>query len=460
MPKMKEVLFFSRSGYQKIFANVSGSKIHSQHAVLNEIEEDKVRERGGRVVANFERAYESLPVSNFSETCLLNGFQPDRFLGETTLERRRVILGKLISFWEHALNENDIDAVVHETISLEPEEVLSIVAKDHQVDDMTFLDSVVDGYFYWKPNPYNSSFPQEMLERATPSAEEYQQARKHVEHILSEGHYPDYLDREDATYHPSRITTHLRDSLREGIRQLIHGPRPHEERLRDRLFYYNHYDQTGQSPFEKLIDTIHVRRGEYNALEDSERFVFYPLHVEPEATLRYFSPKFSNQLTVLNLIARFLPMNHHLVVKEHPSQPYHLLRRKYAQLRRQNSNVLFLPANVPSEQLIKQCEAVVTVSGTVGWEGAVYGRPVIVLGNVFYDKHPGVTRVDSIDGLRAALRGYTSDPVPPERSVDYLSRILAHSYPGRPGQRQEDEENRQKIRAALVDRLYEGSPPE
>ena len=51
-----------------------------------------------------------------------------------------------------------------------------------------------------------------------------------------------------------------------------------------------------------------------------EKFVFFPLHTEIDRTLLITAPFYINQIEAIKVIAKSLPINFKLVVKEHPMQ--------------------------------------------------------------------------------------------------------------------------------------------
>ena len=53
-------------------------------------------------------------------------------------------------------------------------------------------------------------------------------------------------------------------------------------------------------------------------------------------------------------------------------------------------NVRIIDPSVSTFDLGKAAKATLTVTGTAGWEAYLLGRPVIVLGDVFYNFLPGV----------------------------------------------------------------------
>lgn len=53
-------------------------------------------------------------------------------------------------------------------------------------------------------------------------------------------------------------------------------------------------------------------------------------------------------------------------------------------------NIRIIDPSVSTFDLAKAARATLTVTGTAGWEAYLLGRPVIVLGDVFYNFLPGV----------------------------------------------------------------------
>jgi capsular polysaccharide export protein len=75
--------------------------------------------------------------------------------------------------------------------------------------------------------------------------------------------------------------------------------------------------------------------------------------------------------------------DHWLVIKEHPSDfgriNYNGLKKKY-----KNKKVIFT-TTLPSSELIESSRAVITINSTVGIEALLKGKPVITLGEAFYN---------------------------------------------------------------------------
>lgn len=133
---------------------------------------------------------------------------------------------------------------------------------------------------------------------------------------------------------------------------------------------------------------------------EDEKFVYFPLHTEPEAKILSTSPFFSNQLTVVENIARSIPIDHVLYVKEHPGQELKLWRSiDYYQKIIELPNVKLVHPSVNSQELISKCSFVISITGSTGFEALFYKKPVILFSSEYYDCLTMVQKVDKLTDL-------------------------------------------------------------
>lgn len=141
---------------------------------------------------------------------------------------------------------------------------------------------------------------------------------------------------------------------------------------------------------------------DYN-INPNEKYVFFPLHVNPEASTMIFAPNFVNQLNVIDIIAKNIPMTHKLYVKEHIPSIGTRPNLFYEEIKKYPNIKLINPWE-DTFNLIKNSSLVVTVSGTVGWEALLLKIPVITLAETFYSA-PGLAMYCSdIDKLGREIK--------------------------------------------------------
>lgn len=160
-------------------------------------------------------------------------------------------------------------------------------------------------------------------------------------------------------------------------------------------------------------------------------FAFYPMHFEPEVSLQVFGRPFQNQIELTRILALSLPVGMRLLVKEHPRS---LGFRKEAYYRKLLSipNIRLVDPFVPTIDIVRRARMVCVVSGSVGLEAMVLGKPLLVFGRTLYGLLPA-TMVHEAANLNALdreiadfLNSYSSDR---ESIVRYLSTLVSLSVP-------------------------------
>jgi hypothetical protein len=173
----------------------------------------------------------------------------------------------------------------------------------------------------------------------------------------------------------------------------------------------------------RLLKTFVLDRRHFALPVDGEKYVFFPLHYQPEATTLVWAPYYVDQIAAVENIAKTLPIDHVLYVKEHKASLGRRPLGYYARLRR-IPNVRLISPYCDSHDLIKKCSAVCVLSSTVGWEAILYEKPVISLGEAFYNAFDLVQHVRAMADLPVAL-GNAIDRFVPDREL-LLKFIAAH----------------------------------
>ncbi len=139
------------------------------------------------------------------------------------------------------------------------------------------------------------------------------------------------------------------------------------------------------------------------------KFVYFPLHYQPELTTVPRAGIFENQILVLRIISECLPKDVKIYVKEHPYQfvDYTTFPRsrdiRYYQEIKSISRVELIKIETNTYDLIRHCIFVATVSGTAGFEALFRDKQVIHFGGCFYNFAPGAYRVSTAAECRHAI---------------------------------------------------------
>ena len=181
------------------------------------------------------------------------------------------------------------------------------------------------------------------------------------------------------------------------LKRLSHNPEPIYKNIGKtklkmiKYKYQNHFEIKKRKQF---LDNKSIK-----SIED-KKFVYYPLQSEPEAKVLTESPFYSNQIALIENIARSIPIDLVLYVKEHPIQKTKLWRtiedyKKILAL----PNVKLVHPSVNSQELISKSQGVIVINGSIGFEGLFYKKPIILFGDEYYDELSMVTKIISLTTL-------------------------------------------------------------
>ncbi len=150
--------------------------------------------------------------------------------------------------------------------------------------------------------------------------------------------------------------------------------------------------------FKKKIRVL-VGFGDFYDLPDlAEAFALYPLHREPEITTLLYAPFYKDQLWLIKQLARSLPLNFKLYVKEHTAMVGERRRAYYQELKK-IPNVKLINPEVKTFSLLQSAKLIFTISGTAGWEAVQLKKPVIIFSDIFYSRLPMVKKCVAIAEL-------------------------------------------------------------
>jgi hypothetical protein len=162
---------------------------------------------------------------------------------------------------------------------------------------------------------------------------------------------------------------------------------------------------------------------------DGGRYAFLGLHMQPESSIDVFAHFFSNQLRVIELIARSLPPTHSLLVKLHKSDVPNYSRAYLEQLAGFPAVKLVSPY-ADTFELIKNADLIFAIQGTIGLEGALLGRPVIMFGESPTLAFPSVSAFGKATDLPRLVRAKLTEVVPERaRIIEAFATYLTPYYP-------------------------------
>lgn len=178
----------------------------------------------------------------------------------------------------------------------------------------------------------------------------------------------------------------------------------------------------------RAADVLHV----FDQPVEGEKFVLYPIHFQPEASTLVQAPMYLDQVALIDDMARSLPIGYRLYVKEHLSNRGRRPLEFYQAIRRIPA-VRLLGPDADTWSLIKNASVIAVITGTMGWEGLLFDKPVVSFGDVFYNTVPSVYRAGSTpkdgwyDLFQRALTSHVPDR---EALLAYIAALQVSSSPG------------------------------
>lgn len=158
-------------------------------------------------------------------------------------------------------------------------------------------------------------------------------------------------------------------------------------------------------------------------------FILYTLHVDPEASTMVTSPHQTDQLSVIEALAKWAPIGYTVLVKEHapmlglrPPDFYETIARM--------PRVKLAPLETPAVTLVAEAALVVTITGTVSWEAMMLGRPSVVVGEVPWAViEQGQLREGSLDKFATTIRRALSMAPPSDETIElFIACVLKYSF--------------------------------
>lgn len=153
-----------------------------------------------------------------------------------------------------------------------------------------------------------------------------------------------------------------------------------------------------RDPFFHFFHTDHLAYFDYIAgVEETEPdltqpYVYFPFQWQPEMTTSSLGGRYRDQLLAVERLAEMLPEGHLIYVKENPKQNGRMRSPVFFHRMERIRQVRLMPSHANSQTLLAHSVAVANISGTVGWEGVLAGKPVLCFGATWWAEAPGVTR--------------------------------------------------------------------
>lgn len=335
-------------------------------------------------LAQYEDKYSCAPIWEYIYT--------DRFLINREYDYVIKMAAGLFSFFEYVYEKEAPDFYYSECIATLQCYTAYLVGRKKNVQYLTqmcargSLDSTYH-YFTMDPYQYNVELEKEYINQDY-AKEELARAEKYLSEFENKNITPPAMKLvktkpkidKSFIYAPVKyLTTRFDPNNNDPFSYMYY--KSYSNQLNPIRFYFR---------YQKLKKYFH--KPDYK-----KKYVFYPLHFQPEASTCVCAEKYEKQLYYIDSWAKSLPADTVLFVKEHYTLLGHRELNFYKELQKY-PNVFLIDPWVSARELIVNSVAVTTLTGTAGFEAMLLRKPVFLGGNSVYENAPGVIKVTDIYG--------------------------------------------------------------
>ncbi|MFL0799728.1 MAG: hypothetical protein K6L80_04715 [Agarilytica sp.] len=176
---------------------------------------------------------------------------------------------------------------------------------------------------------------------------------------------------------------------------------------------------------QQALAATYIRKDELS----KTKYVFFPLHTEPEVSLLVYGRPYVNQIEVIRMLAMSLPIDMVVVVKEHPWMVGKRSLNAYKKMLN-IPRVRLADPGMDARDLIISADLISVITGSVALEAAMIGRPVITFGDCPYNLLPNsmVRRCDDPRNLQSIVKESLSSSKTDENALEaYVASVFETS---------------------------------
>jgi hypothetical protein len=346
----------------------------------------------------------------------LGGFRHPRSSYSENISYEEGLKGLIreINFWEDEVDSKDIDFFIN------PSKQLVSILNYRNIDSRGIAESRFKNYRYWT---FDEFYGSPLIEK------EFQGIQDGTSMKIEDAYHHHLINRE-VVKKRIKLASTLKNMGLEVLRRVYGLMRGYQKAkgylLKDNMMYY----------WQERADYNWLKENSIQNIEEvkalRKKIVFFGLHVEPEVSLQQISPLDFSQLYCIANIARDLPPDCLLVVKENFMGMGRRPKDFYKQIN-VFKNVVMIDPQLKGVNIVRESDMVVTITGTIGFEGAVMGKPVISIGrNNMYNFLDHVYCVKNNEDLAGHIREALHEKFDKEKAkIDgskFLQSVLNVSY--------------------------------
>lgn len=329
------------------------------------------------------------------------------------------IVNKSLVFFDDFFLKNKIDLIHLEVASLNAK-VACVVARFYGIKIRIPHPSRVDKKFFFSQNEF-IEYPnlevdyKKFLEKLSKDFD-INKMQSNESYQLAITEISNYLDYRSLFFTLKNI---LRQILVHLYKKIIgnkkYSPYFISDKLKAVWKYHRGIKEADKQSYPKLNEYL------------QKKFVFYPMQLEPESATMVMTPEFDSQLHLIHLISSNLPVDWTLIIKEHPLA---LGTRPLGFIEQINSypNVKLVNPYESAKAWSLNSKAVAMINGSVGYEAAFAGIPIISFGQYnLISMLKYVFTVDSHKTVRDSISKINLEKIPNQKNRELEGLALENA---------------------------------
>ena len=179
--------------------------------------------------------------------------------------------------------------------------------------------------------------------------------------------------------------------------------------------------------FSETYNTYRLKKIKYEKIDNIENFVYFPLGHYPETQLGILNTVYDNQINTIKVIARYLPKNLTLVIKDHPFS-FGLKSYSFLEKIQNTPNVKLIKYDEDNIKIFKKMHSLISFCGTVIFEACIFKKPGIQIGAAELMTYlPNCYKMDDltsiekiIENIDTSFRNYAESKEYDEKIINYI----------------------------------------
>ncbi|WP_452225474.1 capsular polysaccharide export protein, LipB/KpsS family [Lacinutrix chionoecetis] len=167
-------------------------------------------------------------------------------------------------------------------------------------------------------------------------------------------------------------------------------------------------------------------------LSKTQFLLLYPLQMQPEANIDVWGRAYRNQSELINALANAIPEDVTLVVKPNPKSKYEL-SAGLLDVVKHHQNIICLAHSTKMDDVLKDIDLVVTVTGTIAIECILSNKPVVTMVKTLNNKAANclyLPNLKDLDSVISKVKSSTFITLKDNEKANFINALNSTSFKG------------------------------